>query len=100
MLFRSAFKKKKSTIIRSAMGKEVNKYVYHYLVKYLNENNEEEEKRYLTAKQIQKDFAIGKTTFYNYKKERYNLKRKNPKLIDIIKLNPPEKVNITVLYFD
>ena len=82
------------------MGKEVNKYVYHYLVKFLNENNEEEEKRYITAKQIQQDFSIGKTTFYNYKKERYNLKRKNPKLLDIIKLNPPEKVNITVLYFD
>ena len=82
------------------MGKEVNKFVYHYKVKYINEAGETEDKRYLTAKQIQKDFGIGKTTLYNYKKERYNLKRKNPKLLDIIKLEPPEKVNITVLYFD
>ena len=84
----------------SAMGKEVNKYVYHYKVKFLNEDGNEEEKRYLTAKQIQQDFGIGKTTLYNYKRERYNLKRKNPKLIDITKLEPPERVNITVLYFD
>ena len=82
------------------MGKEVNKFVYHYKVKFFNEEGLEEEKRYLTAKQIQKDFGIGKTTLYNYKRDRYNIKRKNPKLIDTMKLEPPERVNITVLFFD
>ena len=81
------------------MGKEVNKYVYHYKVRCI-ENQTEVEKRYLTAKQIQKDFSIGKTTLYNYKKKRFIRHRKNPHLIDIVKLDPPERVNITVLYFD
>ena len=81
------------------MGKEVNKYVYHYKVRYNDENGVEQEKRFLTAKEIQKEFNIGKTTLYNYKKGKYKEHRGNPSILDIVKLDPPEKVNITVLYF-
>ena len=97
ILFRSAQKQKK---IATVMGKQVNKYVYHYKVRYINENGEEVEKRFLTAKQIQQEFKIGKTTLYNYKNNVYNYRRKNDRIKSIVKLDPPEKVNITVLYFD
>ena len=82
------------------MGKQVNKYVYHYKVKYIDENGEEVEKRFLTAKQIQQTFGIGKTTLYNYKNDLYKNRRKNSRIKSIVKLDPPEKVNITVLFFD
>lgn len=82
------------------MGKQVNKYVYHYKVRYINENGEEVEKRFLTAKQVQQEFKIGKTTLYNYKNEVYNYRRKNGSIKSIVKLDPPENVHITVLYFD
>ena len=97
ILFRSAEKQKKSATF---MGKQVNKYVYHYKVRYINENGEEVEKRFLTAKQIQQEFSIGKTTLYNYKNNVYNYRRKNDRIKSIVKLDPPEKVNITVLFFD
>lgn len=82
------------------MGKEVNKYVYHYKVRFNDENGVEQEKRFLTAKDIQKEFNIGKTTLYNYKKGKYKEHRGNPSILEVIKLDPPEKVNITVLFFD